>query len=747
MLQKLNSKKVTFLILGIYLILCISNALMPYKEFSENENRQLSPFPKASFADLSSGEFMEEYENYITDKFILRDAFVSLKSAFEKATGRLESGGVYFGKNGFLIEKPAVFDTEVLNKNIKALKTFNSLRRYKITTAIIPTAFEIEKDNLPKTAYQEVVKNELSYIKAGLDDTKIDFVDTTYILSSKKDDYLYYKTDHHQTANGSYYVYKALGESLGYTPYELNHFDISVVSDSFKGSTWSKTMLLNIKPDSIIKYSHKTKGELVTVSYPEEDITDDNTLYQSQYLNKKDKYSYYMGGNHPVTHIHTTVDNGKSIAVFKDSYANSIMPFLSLHFEDIHVIDLRYYNKDIIEYLSKNQLTDILILYNTSTFMTDTSLQKLEKYTLTSDYAKTAFGRVPKSSEVEMSYFDDAVFIGDSLTEGLRLFTPLEDYASFYCEVGSALAGVYSHKFVNVLGYEEQKTVFEALKATKPKKIYILLGINDGPEFELADDYEALYTAFINDLNKELPESTIYIQSVMPVSKIKEFNSKFKNGPIYEYNKRLEKIAVNNKAYFLPVFELFTDDSGYLKANITPDGVHLYQDYYKDWLSYLKTHTVPDVGAADKKDVSSNNLFDGFSKNDIDALAKKLIDNIQFEDTLKKASPNSIFATFAIDPKLLTNGVVYGGSGITAEEIAVFELKNKNSAKQITSLLEKHIKEKREAYKGYIPKELIKLKKPVIKSKDNIVVLCISPNDTLSEKLINEYLDSLTNGQ
>ena len=730
---------ITYLISALFFSFCILNLLTPSKGFSETENRALSPAPDFVLSDVSNGSFMKNFESYTTDKFILRDFFVTFKAYFERITGKSENNGVYFGKNSFLIEKPAEYNEQILEKNLNSIKLFSKLNRYNITTAIIPTAFEIESENLPYGAHNDSVLKELSYIKNSFKDYDIDFVDTTELLKEHSNEYLYYKTDHHQTANGSYYIYNALGKFLGYSPYIKEAFNIDILSDDFLGTTWSKAMLKNHDSDKILKYSLKAYTPECSITYS--DLKKSDSLYKTEYLNKKDKYSVYLGGNHPVQVVNSSCGGGKKVAILKDSYANSIIPFLVNHFETIHLIDLRYYDGDIIEYLYKNNLKDILILYNTTTFMTDTSIEKLGNYTRISEFAKTAFGTVPETKKVDMSYFSDAAFAGDSLTEGLRISTSLEDYADFYCEVGASLTGASSVE--NVKGKSGKNvTIKDALTQAKYKKIYIMLGINDGQSLEYIDSYINNYKYLIEEIKKENPDVCIYIQSIMPVTKIKEAKSEFKNFNIYSYNEALRKLAERSGAYYLPVYLPFVDESGYLKSSLTPDGVHLTGNNYDVWTDFLRTHTVPDISILNNNNDNKNlqSKFNGESSLDTEKLFNDLTEGIHFEDKLQKTSLNSISATYGIELQTLSNGAIYRGSGITAEEIAIFESVKEKDVKKIKTAIKKHIDDKKKAYEGYIPKELSKLENPTVVTKGNVVVLCISNDSKTSEKIIRNFL-------
>ena len=114
---------------------------------------------------------------------------------------------------------------------------------------------------------------------------------------------------------------------------------------------------------------------------------------------------------------------------------------------------------------------------------------------------------------------------------------------------------------------------------------------------------------------------------------------------------------------------------------------------------------------------------------------------ILFEDTLKKASLNAIFGSYGIELEILSNGGIYSGSGITAEEIAIFEVSDQKDVPKIKKAIEKYIEGKRNAYEGYVPKELLKLKNPVVVTNGRVVVLCISNNNAVAEKTIKEFLE------
>lgn len=369
--------KKVFVIVFVGLLLCFSiyNLIVPAREFLPNENRYAATAPEFSPDAFLSGEYSEDLEKYITDKVAFREFFISLKSNSEKLLGKYENNGVYFCDDGYLIETASnTSDINILDKNIKAINDLAKVENLNVNFALIPTAYEILKEKLPPYAYSNYRQEAFSYVKSNLDN--VNFIDTVKTLEENKDEYIYYRTDHHQTMHGSYLVYKDIMTSMGIIPHDKEEFEITTVSDSFFGTTWSKATV-NVQGDSIIKYQPKA-DIIYSVDYDGVKHTD--TLYTEDNLKIKDKYTYYLDGNHGITEIKTNVKNGKKLAVIKDSYAHSILPLIADHYEEIAVFDLRYYNLSIPSYLSENSINDVLFIYNTANFLTDNNLVKISAY-------------------------------------------------------------------------------------------------------------------------------------------------------------------------------------------------------------------------------------------------------------------------------------------------------------------------------------------------------------------------------
>lgn len=343
------------------------------ERYSEKENRYLAIKPELDSGNLLNGKYQEDYEMYLADKTIFRNKWIELKTYIKLASLKKDVNGVYFGKDNYLIERQDTdkFETENADKNCKYLEEF--VNNYKINTDIsimlVPNTSEILKKKLPKYAYNF---NETRYIndiykEIGEDNT----VDVNEILKAHKDEYLYYKTDHHWTTLGAYYAFTEYADKIGIN---IEKYTTKLVTDKFYGTMSSKANL-EIEADKVYIYE-PDKEEEVSVRYNNSTELKDS-LYEMSALDKKDKYSIFLGGNNPLVQITTNAENDRKVLVIKDSFAHCFIPFMISGFSKIDVVDLRYYNESIRKMIEEGGYTDILVLYNVGNFVEDKNIYKL----------------------------------------------------------------------------------------------------------------------------------------------------------------------------------------------------------------------------------------------------------------------------------------------------------------------------------------------------------------------------------
>lgn len=154
---------------------------------------------------------------------------------------------------------------------------------------------------------------------------------------------------------------------------------IREVSNSFLGSYHTRSQFQGLSPDTIEAYlPHEQVATELFIADTNERLTN---MYDESFLQKKDQYSYFLGGVHALMTIKSDLDaqhiEQEKLLIIKDSYAHNVIPFLTNHVSEIHVIDIRYYNGSIAEYMSENALKNVLYLFNTATFVDEASLLKL----------------------------------------------------------------------------------------------------------------------------------------------------------------------------------------------------------------------------------------------------------------------------------------------------------------------------------------------------------------------------------
>ncbi|MDO4283338.1 MAG: DHHW family protein [Clostridia bacterium] len=370
---------ITILIFCI-LIFCFTLAtiIVPSKEFSETENRYLAQRPKLELESIINGKFENDYEEYLTDQFVLRDSLVGLKTTTQKMLFKREIKDIYFADDDYLIERHTEsFNSDIAQRNIRVLSQF--AKKYQeqfgtehISIMIIPNAVDILKDKLPPFASSYNEEEYLKQIAKSLPENV--WFDTAKILQGHNNEELYYRTDHHWKTLSAFYVYQEWAKMQGYNVPEITDYEIKTVTSNFEGTIQSK---LGIKTTTDTMELFLPKEKIGYTIYNEISKETSNSLYDYSKLDTKDKYAIYFSGNQPFIRINTEVGNGRKILVIKDSYANCFVPFMIGEFQEIDVVDIRYTNQKLSELMKAEEYTDLLVLYNTSGFAEDISITKL----------------------------------------------------------------------------------------------------------------------------------------------------------------------------------------------------------------------------------------------------------------------------------------------------------------------------------------------------------------------------------
>ena len=357
--------------IGLFLV---ANAATPSREFSEMENRNLEQMPKLSVDSLLSGQFMKDFETYTTDQFVGRDGWIALKSTTERLLGKKENNNVYFCDQDTLITRFDQPDAAKVTENLNYVSTFAENAGIPVTFSLIPTQACIWADRLPDGAPNASQTDLLDQAKAAVPGAT--WADLYTPLWAHKDEDVFYRTDHHWTSLGAYYGYTGLADALGYTPVPLDAYTETVRSTEFYGTVFSSSGVRWVSPDTISTYVPDTGITVTSYTYDSNGnpVEVPRALYDESYLSVKDKYSMFLGGQQSLGVVKTPNADKPKLLIIRDSYTDSLVPFLTPHFSEIHLIDLRYYKLSIADYIQQNGIDQALVLYSIPNFCTDTNL-------------------------------------------------------------------------------------------------------------------------------------------------------------------------------------------------------------------------------------------------------------------------------------------------------------------------------------------------------------------------------------
>lgn len=345
-------------------------ALSHQRTYSPVEKRELQTRPEISITKVLDGRFQKKYESYLRDQFPGRDHWVSFQTDMELFMGKNEIHNVYIGKNHYLLEHytKKEFDPQQISKNLQALEKFvgTAKQNADVHVMMVPTKSWVLREKLPAFAPHYKEQKFYDALQQKLEKEDV-LISVEPVLDAHKEEEIYYRTDHHWTTLGAWYAYeqytKAVGGDLQRAQGKKK---FRCISKDFYGTTYAKINYAR-QADKIEIYEPADK--LRVVYNMGEKKT--KTLYDFSFLKTADQYSVFTGGNQAVLEITGGIKNGKTLLLIKDSFANSILPFLAEDYEKLVVVDLRQLNVSGDRLLEMFSPTDILILYNSAQFAQD----------------------------------------------------------------------------------------------------------------------------------------------------------------------------------------------------------------------------------------------------------------------------------------------------------------------------------------------------------------------------------------
>ena len=410
-----RASKIHFVLFGGFLaVFGILFFITSKQKISVYENRNLAPFPQFGYEKLMDGKYLDSVDLYYADNFPFRDKFVQFSSWLSRKKGiRSDEIGIYIAKNKTpdtdtaLVQKTdslnptdtATANTnggEEMNTNLLIYKgmaldfyggslameksyaaILNSyadvLAGKKIYSLIIPTHSEFAMPEQYKymTGRQ---KKSIDNVNDNLSASIIK-VDAFAQLEAHKNEYIYFNTDHHWSVLGAYYAYSAFCSSAGFTPIDLEA-NLKYTKKKFLGSQYLLTLddRLKANPDSFYYISIPMKYKAFRYMAKTPDKAEKATLVFSNYAN----YGAFLGGDFPLMKVTTENKNEKKIVIVKNSYGNVFAPFLISHYEEVYIVDYRYFKGGLVNLIKDNGITDVLFLQCTFFVNTSWHLNKIK---------------------------------------------------------------------------------------------------------------------------------------------------------------------------------------------------------------------------------------------------------------------------------------------------------------------------------------------------------------------------------
>lgn len=371
--MKQKNNILIYLFFGIILVFLVLFLLLPKRTFSQQENRVLQEMPALNAREVTSGVFMEHTNRYIADHFPFRDTWITVKASCEYVAGKRNSNGIYYGKDGQLFPQFHPPDYSRLEQKIDWINNWSASVPYPVSLCLIPSASDIQQDRLPTHTGSSEEEDAIQFCYEKLSGPQS--IDLRPALIEHQNENIYYRTDHHWTSYGAKLAFDALQNHL----YSAHNFDTSTligttVCDDFYGTSYSTSGYTWVNPDSIETYIDGNSASVESFQTGVQNEPVKTGLYDETKLNGKDKYSYFLGGISPLIHIHNSALSPSSLLLIRDSYSDSIAPFLSQSYSDIYLVDLRYYKDSIQQFIQEHPVNEILVMYSMKNFAEDNNL-------------------------------------------------------------------------------------------------------------------------------------------------------------------------------------------------------------------------------------------------------------------------------------------------------------------------------------------------------------------------------------
>lgn len=356
-------------IAGIFILFMlgslVTNLILPDALYSESEKRELQQMPTFNESTAMSGEFTSNFDKYASDQFFARDSWVFAKGLSQYLIGQRKLNGVYITEDAYIRE--LLVNEERLENNLDAILKLAEKSEKPVTLLVVPEASTIYEDKLPlgeKSKESPVIDKVYEKLEG-----KVNVVYPKEVLMKHRDEYIYFKGDHHWTMRGAYYAYNELND--------INrNYTFKTVADDFKGSMVTKAgMKLPWISLDKIEVPVEITNDKFAISVNRGGSDEDGMMFYEEFLDEFDKYRYFQGGDQPLMAI-GSVGEGRTL-VLKDSFANVMLPYLALENEITYVADTRYNRQSQSEYAKAMDVDEIILIYSPDSLCNEFSLINL----------------------------------------------------------------------------------------------------------------------------------------------------------------------------------------------------------------------------------------------------------------------------------------------------------------------------------------------------------------------------------
>lgn len=377
---------------------------------SESENRTLTRFPEFTWESFVSGEWTSRISLWFSDTFPTREGMIKANDGIHNLYGiisdeRAESDGdadeLDTGKTMDKVDVDADVDIELdanegaggetiegfycvgdtayelyyfNKKNSEAYvqlvsKVKNKLgSKVNVYDMIVPLSYEFHLgSDVVSGLGASDCSDAIDYMYSGFENTGVKTVDICTNMMKHKDEYMYFRADHHWTARGAYYAYESFCKSAGITPTPLSSYE-RLQFDNFLGTLYNHTKNENLakNPDYVEAFV-PIGTNTITVTERNGNTTKYSVVNKKtdDWYNKSTKYNCFIAGDNPLSVIHNEQkSDGSTIIVVKESFGNALIPFLVDNYEYVYVIDYRYFNGDLCDFAIEKNADDILFINN-----------------------------------------------------------------------------------------------------------------------------------------------------------------------------------------------------------------------------------------------------------------------------------------------------------------------------------------------------------------------------------------------